>query len=397
MRCSPNTVLFVTAAAALLYIVSSKDTPLVQANSKFALKVYRYMASDHKNVVYSPFSISASMAMLYGGATGATAIELAKALQYTKVGSSVHRRFKKLLKKFGGGNYTMTLANQIFINRRVPINEEFQTIAKFFYGAPVKTMDFTGHPARAVKSINKWVAKKTNQKITRVLSRADVKTNTDLVIVNAIFFRAFWSVPFNKATSAKFHLTKSRSINVDTMATTRRQFYTAYSKQMRCNIYRLPYVDNDADMYILLPKTAGDLTYLENHLKYNNLQKAIRQMKSWTGEIRLPKFKMSSSYDVAEVFRGLGVKDALGPGKLTLIASSLSSSIGLSNVKHKACIDVSETRTDAAAATAAITYRAGLFNFGPIVAINRPFLFIVKHRSGTILFVGRVLDPTSAV
>ena len=396
MRCSPKYVLFVTAAAALLYIASSKDTPLVQANSKFALKIYRYMASHNKNVVYSPFSISASMAMLYGGATGTTAIEFAKALQYTKIGRSVHKRFKKLLKKFRGGNYTMTLANQIFINRRVPINGDFQSIAKFFYGAPVKTMDFTGHPAKAVKSINKWVARKTNMKITRLLSRADIKTNTDLVIVNAMFFRAFWSVPFNKATSAKFHLTNSRSISVDTMATPRRKFYTAYSKQMRCNVYRLPYVDNEANMYILLPKSAGDLTYLENHLKYANLQKAISQMKSWTGEIRMPKFRMTSSYDVADVFRGLGMEDALEPGKLTLISSS-PSAIGLSNVKHKARIDVSETRTDAAAATAAITYRAGLFNFGPIVSINRPFLFIIKHRSGSIMFVGRVLDPTSIV
>ncbi|KAI0213651.1 Serpin B6 [Lamellibrachia satsuma] len=394
MRCLSTTLLVLAAAAVLLVIVSGRDRALVKANSKFALRLYRYMTHGHRNVVFSPFSISACMAMVFGGATGSSSQELAGILGYSKLGSSVHRRFRRLLRDFRGGNYTMTLANRIFVNRRIPIQRKFARIAQFYYGAPVKKMDFTRRPAAAARFINNWVATKTNQKITNLLSQANIKSSTNLVIVNALFFRAFWSLPFNKATKATFHLTDSRTVFVDMMSTPRHLFNNAYSQEMRCTVYEVPYVAGDATMYILLPKTADGLAWLEGHLNYRTLQKALRNMKGWTGELRLPKFQVTSSYDLTEVLRVLGLKTSLS--NVTLLSSSPSSD-GLADVNHKARIDVSEERTDAAAATAAITYRSAFFSFGPAVVIDRPFLFIIKHKTGSILFVGRVLDPTSGV
>ena len=394
MRCLSTTLLVATASAVLLVIVSSKERPLVRQNSKFALSLYKYMSEGHKNFVFSPFSISSCMGMVYGAVTGSNARELAAVMKFTRLERSLHRRFRRLFRQFRSDNYTMSLANRIFVNRPVPVLPKFKRLARFYYGASVKRLDFTHRPRQSVRYINNWVARRTHKKITGLLSTADVKSNTNFVIVNALFFRGFWSLPFRKATKATFHLSNSRTVSVDMMSTPRHRFYRTESKEMRCTILEIPYVGGEVKMYILLPNSANDLPWLEKSLNYDTLRKAVGGMKGWTGALRLPKFRVTSSYDLASVLRTIGLKTSLQHGKVTLISPS-PSSVGLADVNHKAAIDVSEERTDASAATAAVTYRSGFFSFGPTVVIDRPFLFIIKHHTGSILFVGRVLDPTA--
>ena len=395
MRCLSTPLLVATASALLLVIVScKKERPLVRQNSKFALSLYKYMSEGHKNFVFSPFSISSCMGMVYGAATGSSARELAAVMKFKRLERSLHRRFRRLFRQFAGGNYTMALANRIFVNRPVPVLPKFKRLARFYYGASVKRLDFTRRPLQSVQYINNWVERRTHKKITGLLSTADIKSNTNFVIVNALFFRGFWRFPFRKATKATFHLSNSRTVSVDMMSTPRNRFLRTESKKMRCTILEIPYVGGEVKMYILLPNSANDLPWLENSLNYDTLQKAVGSMKAWTGSLRLPKFRVTSSYDLASVLRTIGLKTSLQHGKVTLISSSPSSG-GLADVNHKACIDVSEERTDASAATAAVSYRSGFFSFGPTVVVDRPFLFIIKHHTGSILFVGRVLDPTA--
>ena len=95
------------------------------------------------------------------------------------------------------------------------------------------------------------------------------------------------------------------------------------------------------------------------------------------GELKIPRFKFDFGFEASEALKGLGLEVP-------------------STIIHKSCIEVDEVGSKAAAAAAfrGIGCRRPPPEKHDFVA-DHPFLFIVKeYRSGLVLFLGQVMDPS---
>ena len=154
----------------------------------------------------------------------------------------------------------------------------------------------------------------------------------------------------------------------------------------------LPYGGEAFSMTILLPDNASEI---------NALVELLTQYKwnDWTGAldtnevyVSLPKFTLEYEIGLNEVLQSLGMAIAFSPGEADFTRMYAPGGIWIDSVTHKAYVDVNEEGTEAAAATAVSMELSAI----PFVIANRPFLFVIRERfSGTILFMGKVMDPTA--
>jgi len=254
-------------------------------------------------------------------------------------------------------------------------------------------VDFKNNPEQARTRINEWVEQKTNDKIKDVIKPGVLNTLTRLVLTNAIYFRGTWTRQFKESATKenRFWVAPDKAIMVPLM-TQKDDF--AYGENENMQILALPYVGNSLSMIILLPKTIDGLSELETTLTVANLT-------LWTGllstrEIRiyLPKCKMTSAFSLKQTLSAMGMPDAFTP-KADFSGMTGNKDLFISAVIHKAFVDIHEEGTEAAAATA-VTMRMTAMRTPPSeFRADHPFLFLIRHNpSGSILFLGRVTDPT---
>ena len=114
-------------------------------------------------------------------------------------------------------------------------------------------------------------------------------------------------------------------------------------------------------------------------------------------DLSMPKFKIESSIGLADQLDAMGMKDAFIPGIADFSGMDGTHDLYISAVQHKAFIEVDETGTEAAAATAVVVGIKSMPNDEPLkVNIDRPFVFmIIDNKTGSVLFLGRVINPAS--
>jgi serpin B len=221
--------------------------------------------------------------------------------------------------------------------------------------------------------------------------------STRLVLVNAIYFKGNWIRQFETRLTKKepFHLSSGNTVTVPLMRQTD-EFDYAESPDLQ--VLELPYAGGDLSMVVLLPRTVDGLGNLEAELTTQNL-------KAWTGNLRhkkvivfLPKFRVTSGFSLAETLAGLGMPDAFDGDLADFSGMDGRRDLFISAVAHKAFIEVNEEGTEAAAATAVMVGLTGLPQTNappPVFRADHPFLFFIRDNSnGSILFLGRVTDPT---
>jgi len=375
-------------------VANTNQSLLVEANSKFALSLYNHVSTDGANVVISPYSVSAAMAMTYAGSSGKTYAELRKVLGYTRMRPwFVHRSFRNLLRKqrHASADYKLYVANRIFADRRIRIRYSYQRIAMRYYGSSVKTLRFSSSPERCVRYINRWISRKTSGMISDMLDRHDVNRYTNLVLASAIYFKSSWKIPFDSAETVPdtFYLTEGHTMQVDMMIK-RAVFRYGISKQLGCHVIELPY-KGDASMYIFLPWAVDGLSVMQKKMTLATLDAAIGSLKNMLTNVYLPRFTLTSDVDLRQALQEMGVFHLFQAANLRRI--STSGELAITRVKHSATIKVNERGTEASAATSFISTRS----FGQPFIADRPFAFIIRERSsGSILFMGHVKKPPKA-
>ncbi len=112
-------------------------------------------------------------------------------------------------------------------------------------------------------------------------------------------------------------------------------------------------------------------------------------------QLSLPKFKMTESCELKPVLAELGMPLAFKLGKADFSGITGTRELAISDVVHKAFVEVDERGTEAAAATAVVFARAAIVAKPPIVfRADHPFLFLIRDtHSGSILFLGRLVKP----
>lgn len=368
-------------------------------NNEFAFDIYQRLAVPGKNLFISPLSMTTAFSMVYAGSRGVTRKEIEKVFRFKVTGDEMNSTWGGMLADMADrakiGNYRLDSANRIWIDKRFSLEDAFTDAMKKYYDAGSKQLDFAGNPEESRSTINTWVAKNTNDKITGLVPDGAVTKATTLVLTNAVYFLGNWEYPFNdKSTErADFFVTPAQKTAVSMM----KNFgHFGYFENQELQALSLPYKtrgkSNDAlAMVIVLPKGRAGLAGLEKKLSCDNWKKWTDGLESSEVYVHLPRFEVTSFAVLAETLRQMGMKNALSP---QADYSGIAPNICINEAFHKAYVKVNEKGTEAAAATAIIMVKA---NGGKKYTFraDHPFLFAIRDtKTNAILFIGRVIDPS---
>ncbi|KAI0213592.1 hypothetical protein LSAT2_001347 [Lamellibrachia satsuma] len=378
---------------------------VVTANNDFAMDLYANIRNDpklaDKNIFFSPLSVSSALAMVYAGARGNTKRQMEKALKFDRVNDNVHGGFRQLLTSLNDptNNYTLSVANALFGGKDHPFLQSYIDLIKHNYFPLVKSLDFVSKTEPSRLFINEWVANNTNQKIKNMLPPKSISPFTILVLVNAIYFKGLWKLPFNKNATKpeKFFLSSTKTMQTSMMNLVGDVFKYAEVSNLDCKILELPYGGDEVSMYILLPNRINGLAALESQLTSTGLDNAITSMSmSQRVKVSIPKFKMTWGLVMNKILRSMGMTDMYNNADLSGIYGTHS--MNVSTVIHKAFVDVNEEGTEAAAVTLITNMVSTSVEPDPkIFKADHPFLFFIRDKvTCSILFTGRMVDPPTA-
>lgn len=392
-------------------MINSDMQSLVEGNTAFALDLYIQLKKEEEeehppgplqggNLFFSPYSISTALAMTYAGARGKTAQQMADVLHFTLELEPLGQTFAELEAQLKAvqekGQILLSIANALWAQAGYSFLQEFLDLVIKHYKAKQSYANFANHEA-ARQEINAWVEQQTNSKIRELIPKGLLDALTRLVLVNAIYFKGNWASRFDKDTTmnAEFWVTPDTSVTVP-MMTQEHEFKYADIPQEHLQILELPYEGEDLSMIILLPTEKDGLAALENSLCMEKLDGWLEPLWPQKVMVYIPKFKLNSGFSLAKMFSAMGMPDAFQEGVADFSGMDGTRELHISAVIHKAFVEVHEEGTEAAAATAVVMKGRGI-SFAPTLTFraDHPFLFLIRdNRSGSLLFLGRVIDPT---
>lgn len=388
--------------------IASPDIPvndyraLVEGNNAFALDLYQTLRSQGGNLILSPFSISLALAMTYAGARGATESQMAETLHFDLPQGHLHPAFNALDQELATRGEAkadeeellqLNIANAVWAEQSYPFLQEYLDLIASNYGAGILLADFINQFETVRKEINGWVFDQTQEKIKDLLPEGVLNSNTRMVLVNAIYFKADWLSQFdaNDTYDSPFHLLDGTEVTVEMM---HQGMNVPYYRGDGFQAVELPYAGDTASMVILVPDE-GNFEAFESSLNSGLLDESINGMQPTSLMLALPKFTFESAFDLADALKFMGMLDAFDPENADFSGMTTRKDLFVSDVVHKAFVAVDEEGTEAAAATAVIIEATGALLHDVTLTIDRPFLFIIRDKpSRQLLFIGRVLNPT---
>ncbi|NXN73124.1 A1AT protein, partial [Himantopus himantopus] len=366
----------------------------VSSNTDFAFLFYRQATIQEpgKNIFFSPVSISAAFALLALGSRATSQAQVLEGLAFNLTNTQeeeIHNGFHHLLLLLNRPSSQMQLSmgNALFMDKHLkPLKTFLKNIKKIYNGEVVSSnfQNFT----EAKKEINDHIKNKTYGNINQIFK--DLDPNTLLVIVNYIYFKAYWENPFNIKGTHKdyFHVNVKTSVEVKMM--TRDGFYKTYSdRKLSCEVVQIPYRGDVAALFILPNK--GKMKQLEDALTKDTISKWEKSLERRRIEVYIPKLSISGTYDLKKIFMNIGVTDVFFD-RADLSGITGKRDVKVSKAAHKALLKIHENGTEAAAVTSTDYLPHSV---PPVVKFNRPFLlFIVDQYTQSILFMGKIVNPT---
>ncbi|XP_048218795.1 alpha-1-antichymotrypsin-like isoform X1 [Perognathus longimembris pacificus] len=371
------------------------------SNTRFALDLYKLLVLRRpgENVIFSPVSISTSVALLSLGARGTTLAEIMKSLKFSPTQSRVadiHRGFQHLVRTLNQPREQLQLSmgNAMFIREQLEVLASFLDDARALYAAQVVPTDFE-QPAAAEQLINDFVSNETHGKIQDLIGNLD--QDTALILVNYIFLKAKWKTPFDPRDTmeSRFYLSKSRSVQVPMMNAGRLTVPYLRDKALSCTVVELKYLGN-ASALLILPDQ-GKMQKVEARLLPETLARWRNNLKPrFINDLYLPKFSISGSYELQSILRQMGIREAFST-QADLSGITTRQQLEVTQVVHRALLDVAEEGTEAAAATGIKLSNSSAILNPIIIRFDRPFLMnIYDTNSDTILFLGKVANPSQS-
>jgi serpin B len=372
---------------------------VVEGNNTFAVGLYSQLRKQDGNLFFSPESISTAFAMAYAGARGATASEMANTLHFTVPPERLHPAMGQLLENLNAAHqgYQLHVADALWAEKDYTFLEDFLKLTASDYGAGFNRVDFKGAPESVRSTINQWVEQKTENKIKDLLPPDAVTSTTRLVLTNAIYFKGDWQTQFDKASTKDedFHLSQAQTTKAPLMHLQGRFNYFGGGT---FQVLDIPYKSRELSMIVFLPDDANGLSLLEQSFTAANVQKWLSQLQPLAKVIlTLPKFKMTQQFELGGALSAMGMSQAFDRNAADFSGMTGKRDLWISAAIHKAFIDVNEEGTEAAAATGIVMRSMAMVREQPpiIFRADHPFLFLIRdNRSGGILFMGRVTDPT---
>ena len=387
---------------------------IAESGNAFAVDMYKRLAGTEGNLFFSPTSIQTALAMTYAGARGDTAAQMETALHLPEDADDVHADFAKLIAdlneqrrvttwtekdgKVERGTkpaYELHLANALWGQERYPFKDEFLALTGECYDAALHEVDFAAS-AEARKTINTWVEKQTNDKITDLIPAGVLIELTRLVLTNAVYFKSDWAEQFEERATkdGDWHVSAAESYETPMM---HQQEQFGYAEMESLQALSLPYKADELDMVILLPRERDGLGELEKGLTGEKLAGWLDALERKEVRVTMPKWKFTSRFGLKDVLSSMGMPAAFNRDKANFTGIADVEKLWIDAVLHKAYVAVDEDGTEAAAATAVVMRAEAITPEPPEVKVftaDHPFLFLIRHKdTGAILFMGRVAKP----
>jgi serpin B len=384
--------------------VSSADqATLATDNTKFAFDFYQALTAgdETSNELYSPYSVSIALAMTYAGAQGQTASQMASALDYELPLPTLSPAFDALDLALAsraqgqpgadGQPFTLNVVNSIWGDKTLSFQPPFLDTLAVNYGASVRVVDFLNAPDTARVTINGWVAGETDNLIQNLLPSGSISNDTVFVLVDAIDFSAGWATPFQASSTqpGTFHRLDGSTTQPPMMS---EYLETTYASGSNWQAVDLPYAGNSTSMLLIVPQ-AGQFAAVESSLTGDFVGTVVQTLATAGVTLTMPKFTIQgATVSLKAELTSLGMVDAFTTA--ADFSGITSVPVSLSDVLQQAYIEVDESGTKAAAATAVIGVALSALSNTATVTVDRPFFAIIRDDpTGTVLFVARVLDP----
>ena len=371
---------------------------VVGANNQFAFDFYAKHKSD-LNFFFSPYSVSSAMSMVYEGAKGKTATQMANVfhLPDTKVlepsTAKIYNEINKVNK-----NYSLNTANALWAEKDYAFLPDYLQKVNKYYGGKVTNLDFINDAENSRKTINSWVESKTNDKIKNLMPQGSIDASTRLVLTNAIYFKGNWDKQFRKQDTKQenFNVATGKTIKTDTMQLTGGDARFKYSENNDVQVLNLPYQGNDLSMTLILPKAGKTIQDAEKYLNTQEFSTIKSEMQGTRVNVYVPKFKLETEYSIADDLTNMGMPTAFSDSA-DFSGMTGKPDLRISQVIHKAYLEVDEKGTEAAAATGVGMMATAMPSpvSIKIFRADHPFIFLIQQNStGNILFLGRLNNPS---
>ncbi|KAJ8732242.1 hypothetical protein PYW08_014972 [Mythimna loreyi] len=334
---------------------------------------------DHgRNMICSPVTALIPLAKLLVGAKRRAEKELLIAIGLKKteqLKSAIAHLITNMMYLQG---VTLDVASRIYISSDKSINENFKDVTKKIFHSSVQKIDVYD-PRETAAKINDWVADKTRNKITKLVSSSDITKDVSMILVNAIYFAGRWAHPFEKSFTGDFY-SPSGVRRLPMMSHDGRYKYWK-SDIINAEVVEIPYEGKQASMVVVLPFSRTGLPALLRTLKLSSkvLNKELEKMKLREIILTMPKFKIETELDMKRLYQKLGLRSIFDSRSSGLTGIVEDEEVYVTKAIHKAIIEVNEKGTEAAAVSGvAVEYLSSVFNQRKFLA-DRPFLFYIKQ------------------
>jgi len=350
------------------------------------------------NSVFSPLSIASTLTMLLTGTNGTSYNQLRKALGYAAGldENQINSAYKHIMSRMKtldsqhGQAIDLHVANGLFT--RSDLVDEFVNKAKSYFSSDVYQFGLQRSPSMP-SAINQWVASKTNNRIRNIVG--SLSPDTQMIAANVVYLNANWADPFQPDYTSlqDFHVSPTETIQVAMMSEIGDVYYVD-DKDLGLKMIGKPYVGEQLAMYLIVPTdTPGvdSLNSLEARLSDVIVNDLMERMTGRAVSVQLPKFRIHQKLSLKNPLRDLGVQALFSPNDADLSRMTSKSGVAFDDIVHQTFIEVTESGTEAAAATL-----ASLTRFGPTRSFqaNQPFMFFIMDvPTRSVLFSGRVTRP----
>jgi len=377
--------------------LTEKQKQLITNSNAFGFEFFRKVneiSGSDVNMMVSPLSVSMALGMTRNGAAGSTLEAMTTTLGFLGMTETeINESYKYIIETFTGldPKVKLQIANSIWYEKTFSVEQPFILTNQQYFNAEIKPLDFSSPTAADI--INAWVNEKTNKLIPEIID--EIPGDAVMYLVNAVYFKGMWRYQFEKSKTENksFHLYNGTELQVAAMS---EHETFPYFRGTGFEAIELPYNQGNYVMSILLPDAGKTVEDVIGQLTGEN-------WKTWSGQfvnkdiqLQLPKFKYEyNEKQMKPILSAMGMADAFDPDIANFTRINSFGGLYISRVMHKTYIETNEEGTEAAAVTAV---EVGVTSAGPdqpyYFTINRPFVYFIQEKStGTILFIGTVINP----
>ncbi len=368
---------------------------LVAANLDFAFRLQNTLLKNAggQNLFFSPLSVATALAMVFNGAAGSTQKAMAATLAYKSLSQAqINTATFGLLTglRQRDSAIKLSIADSLWVRLGVSVAPAFTATLRNSYNASLQALDFKN--PHAPDTINAWVKEQTHGLIPSIVKSIDA--DTVMFLINALYFKGAWSAQFRAPATQPGPFTTGSGKRKTLMMMEQTGTF-AYAKSAAAEAIRLPYGAGRISMYVVLPASNTSLPAFLSRLNPSTWNALLAGLAPQHGSIQMPKFSVAYGSSLKPALSAMGMAQAFDPNTASFTGILEKQRAFITDVQHKAVMDVDENGTQAAAVTSIGVGATAVMVDSFHMAVNRPFFCAIRDdATGTLLFAGAIVDPS---